>query len=124
MDRNRFKTYRRTKRRRRVRRKVFGSPDRPRLSVYRSLRNVYAQIVDDTRGVTIAQACSLELVRSGDLDATKAGNSEGASVVGEALAARAKDAGVSRVTFDRGGYKYHGRVKALADGARKGGLEF
>ena len=124
MNRNRFKTFRRAKRRKRVRKKVFGLPDRPRLSVFRSLRNVYAQIVDDTRGVTLACASSLELVRAGDLDAKQAGNSDGAAAVGEKLASRAKDAGVAQVTFDRGGYKYHGRVKALADGARKGGLEF
>ncbi len=124
MNRHRFKTYRRMKRRKRVRKKVLGLPDRPRLSVFRSLRNVYAQIVDDTRGVTLACASSLELVRAGDLDAKQAGNADGATAVGEKLAARAKDAGVAQVTFDRGGYKYHGRVKALADGARKGGLEF
>ena len=124
MNRQRFKTFRRMKRRRRVRNKVFGLPERPRLSVFRSLRNVYAQIVDDSRGVTLACASSLELVRAGDLDAKQAGNREGAEVVGEKLAARAKEAGIGQVTFDRGGYKYHGRVKALADGARKGGLEF
>ncbi len=124
MNRHRFKTVQRLNRRRRVRKKVFGLPERPRLSVFRSLRNVYAQIVDDTRGVTLACASSLELVRAGDLDTKKAGNSEGAAVVGEKLASRAKEAGIAQVKFDRGGYRYHGRVKALADGARKGGLEF
>jgi len=124
MNRQRFKTFRRMKRRLRVRKKVFGLPERPRLSVFRSLRNVYAQIVDDSRGVTLACASSLELVRAGDLDLKQAGNREGAGVVGEKLAPRAKEAGIAKVTFDRGGYKFHGRVKALADGARKGGLEF
>ena len=124
MDRHKFKSVRRLKRRRRVRKSVVGTTERPRLSVYRSLRNVYAQIIDDTRGVTIVSADSLEMVRAGDLDAVRAGNREGATVVGEKLAERAKDAGVVTVRFDRGGYKYHGRVQALADGARKGGLEF
>ena len=124
MDRQKFKSYRRLKRRRRVRKSVIGTAERPRLSVYRSLRNVYAQIIDDTRGATIVAADSLELVRAGDLDAIRAGNRDGATVVGEKLAARARDAGVVSVRFDRGGYKYHGRIQALADGARKGGLEF
>ena len=124
MDRHKFKTYRRQRRHRRVRRSVAGTSDRPRLTVFRSLRNVYAQIIDDTRGMTLVSASSVEMVRAGDLEAVRAGNREGAAVVGEALAARAKDAGVVQVRFDRSGYKYHGRVQALADGARKGGLEF
>jgi large subunit ribosomal protein L18 len=124
MDRHKVKTFQRERRQRRVRKKVQGTSERPRLSVFRSLRNVYAQIIDDTRGTTLASASSLELVRAGELEAAKAGNRVGAEVVGQKLAARAKDAGVAKVAFDRGGYKYHGRVRALADGARKGGLEF
>jgi large subunit ribosomal protein L18 len=124
MDRHKRKSDRRLKRRRRVRKSVTGTSDRPRLSVFRSLRNVYAQIIDDSAGRTLAYASSLELVRSGSLDAVRAGNREGAELVGTTIAERAKEAGVSRVRFDRGGYKYHGRVQALADGARKGGLEF
>ena len=124
MDRQKYKAFRRARRHRRVRGRIFGTADQPRLSVFRSLRNVYAQVIDDSRGVTLAQACSVEMVRAGDLDAVKAGNREGAGAVGTMIAARAKEAGVTRVRFDRGGYKFHGRVAALADGARKGGLEF
>jgi large subunit ribosomal protein L18 len=124
MDRQKLKRFRRTRRHRRVRGRVLGTAERPRLSVFRSLRNVYAQVIDDTNGVTLAQACSVEMVRAGDLDAVKAGNREGAEAVGSVIAERAKEAGVTQVRFDRGGYKFHGRVQALADGARKGGLEF
>ena len=124
MNRQRFKTYLRKRRHLRVRKKVFGSPERPRLAVFRSLRNVYAQIIDDTRGVTLTCADSLELVRAGTLTAVQAGNKEGAEAVGTRLAERAKEAGIVSVKFDRGGYKFHGRIQALADGARKNGLEF
>jgi large subunit ribosomal protein L18 len=107
----------RTKRHRRVRKKVIGTPERPRLAVFRSNRYVYAQVIDDTAGRTLASASSL---------ATKAGDDPiaNAKEVGLALAARAKEAGVTSVAFDRGGFMFHGRVKALADGAREGGLEF
>ena len=124
MDRYKFKTFRRARRHRRVRKSISGTAEQPRLSVFRSLRNVYAQVIDDVRGTTLVQASSLEMVRAGDLDAVKAGNREGAEAVGAMIAERAKEAGVTRVCFDRGGYKFHGRVQALADGARKGGLEF
>ena len=107
----------RTKRHRRVRKKVVGTPDRPRLAVFRSNRHVYAQLIDDVAGRTLASASSL---------ATKAGDDpvSNAKEVGLALATRAKEAGVTVVAFDRGGFMYHGRVKALADGAREGGLDF
>ena len=124
MNRQKFKAFRKARRHRRVRGRILGTAERPRLSVFRSLKNVYAQVIDDVRGVTLAQASSVEMVRAGDLDGVKAGNREGAEAVGSVIAERAKEAGVTQVRFDRGGYKYHGRVAALADGARKGGLEF
>ncbi len=102
----------------RIRKRVTGTPERPRLAVYRSLKHISAQIIDDTKGITLASASSLEK----DLKAT--GNAEGAKLVGKALAERAKSAGVDKVVFDRGGFQYHGRVASLADGAREAGLEF
>jgi large subunit ribosomal protein L18 len=102
-----------------VRRKLRGTSERPRLSVYRSNRYIYAQVIDDTEGVTLATASSQEPeLRSDRL------NLETAAKVGSLVADRAKEAGVSTVVFDRGGYKYHGRLKALADAAREAGLEF
>jgi large subunit ribosomal protein L18 len=101
----------------RVRKNVIGSTERPRLSVFRSLKHISAQIIDDSTGNTIASASTYEK------DGGK-GNAEGAKIVGQRLAERAKAAGVSKVVFDRGGNRYHGRVAALADGARDGGLEF
>ncbi len=109
---------RRTRRRRRVRAKVRGSAERPRLSVYRSNRGLFAQLIDDEAGHTIAQASWTE----GDL--RELTGSERAKKAGELIAQRAKEAGVQTCVFDRGGYRYHGRVAALADGAREGGLEF
>ena len=108
----------RLRRHRRVRGKVSGTAERPRLAVFRSNKGVFAQLVDDERGVTVASASWLKLRPFGG---TK---SEQAAEVGKALAAAAKSAGVTRCVFDRGGYLYHGRVKALAEGAREGGLEF
>jgi large subunit ribosomal protein L18 len=106
----------------RVRKKVHGTAEKPRLSVYRSLSHIHAQIIDDVSGNTIASASDLEAEGK-----TRAGGKpklERARVVGELLGQRAKDRGVSVVVFDRGGYKYHGRVKALAEAARKAGLAF
>ncbi|MBI2708773.1 MAG: 50S ribosomal protein L18 [Actinobacteria bacterium] len=109
----------RISRHRRVRKKVRGTADRPRLAVFRSNRHVSAQIVDDVSGRTLAAASTLEA----DLrDAS--GNVDGAAKVGERLAERATAAGITTVVFDRGGFRYHGRVAALADAARRGGLEF
>ncbi|MFZ0626778.1 MAG: 50S ribosomal protein L18 [Acidimicrobiia bacterium] len=103
----------------RVRKNVNGTGDRPRLAVYRSNRYIYAQLIDDVDGRTIASASSQEPdLKSGKLDVGTAAK------VGEAIADRAKEAGISSVVFDRGGYKFHGRVKALADAAREAGLEF
>ena len=103
----------------RVRKKVFGTPERPRLSVYRSEKNIYAQIIDDVNAVTLVSASSLEK----DF-AAKGGNKEGAKLVGEMIAKKALDKGVTEVVFDRGGYIYHGRVQQLADAARESGLKF
>jgi large subunit ribosomal protein L18 len=109
---------RRLKRRRRVRAKIRGTAERPRISVFRSNRGVFAQLIDDDSGRTIASASWIES------DLRKLGPMEQAQRVGAALAERAKAAGVETAVFDRGGYQYHGRVKALADGAREGGLNF
>lgn len=103
----------------RVRKKVFGTPERPRLSVYRSEKNIYAQIIDDINATTLVSASSLEK----DFSA-KGGNKEGAKLVGELVAKKAIEKGLTEVVFDRGGYVYHGRVQALAEGAREAGLKF
>ena len=103
----------------RVRGKISGTPERPRLNVFRSNANIYAQIIDDVNGVTLVAANTLEKEFEG-----ATGNCEAAKKVGLALAERAKAKGIDKVVFDRGGYVYHGRIAALADGAREGGLEF
>ncbi len=106
----------------RIRRTVRGDADRPRLSVFRSLGHIYAQVIDDQRQRTVAAASSLDPeIRT---EAAKAKKAEAGRLVGRLIARRAKEKGVRWVVFDRGGYLYHGRVKALADGAREGGLEF
>lgn len=107
----------------RVRKKVSGTSERPRLSVFRSLKHIYAQVIDDTTGRTIAAASSQEALQ-GNGEASSGPKTEVSTAVGKALAERALAAGVTQVVFDRGGCKYHGRVKALADGSREGGLEF
>jgi large subunit ribosomal protein L18 len=109
---------RRARRHKRVRKDVFGTAERPRLVVFRSNRGIAAQLVDDVEGKTLAAASWLE--KRG----AKGSKTDQAAEVGKLLAANAKKAGIQRVVFDRGGYLYHGRVKALADGAREGGLEF
>ncbi len=106
----------------RVRKTVSGTTERPRLNVYRSLDNIYAQVIDDTQGVTLVSASTMDKELRGDMEGLK--KMDAAKRVGAAVAERAKAAGVNTVVFDRGGYRYHGRVKALADGAREGGLEF
>ena len=115
------KYERRQIRRYRIRNKVSGTTNRPRLSVFRSSAHIYAQIIDDFEGVTLAQASSRDDVKSLVEGKGKVGLS---AAVGKLLAQRAKEQGISAVAFDRGGYLYHGRVKALADGARAGGLNF
>lgn len=108
----------RQKRHNRVRARAIGTPERPRLNVFRSLSHIYAQIIDDSRGHTLVAASTLDKTVA---DAPKI---EQARAVGKLVAERAVAAGLSKVVFDRGGYLYHGRIKALADGAREGGLDF
>ena len=116
---NRQRELRRT-RHRRVRRKVAGTTERPRLAVFRSTRHMVAQVIDDSTGRTVAAASTVEA----DLRSGATGNKQAATAVGRLVAERAKAAGVSRVVFDRGGFLYHGRVAAVADAARQAGLEF
>ena len=106
----------------RVRTRVSGTTERPRLCVYRSLGHIYTQVIDDATGKTLASASSVDKETKKGLKG--GGNIAAAKVIGKAIADRAKAAGVSKVVFDRGGYKYHGRVKALADAAREAGLQF
>ena len=115
------KHERRRIRRYRIRNRVVGSTERPRLSVFRSSTHIYAQIVDDVKGITLTHASSRDDVKALVEGKGKVGTS---TAVGKLLAQRAKEQGISAVAFDRGGYLYHGRVKALADGARAGGLNF
>lgn len=118
MDRQKLKTRRRHRRQVGIRRRITGTSQRPRLCVFRSLNHIYAQIIDDMAGRTLAAASTRGL----KLD--KTGNASAASAVGKQIAEKAKAAGVQRVAFDRGGFAYHGRIKALAEAAREGGLEF
>ncbi|HOJ09495.1 MAG TPA: 50S ribosomal protein L18 [Clostridiales bacterium] len=104
----------------RIRNKVFGTTERPRLNVFRSLNNIYAQIIDDTTGMTLVAASTLDI--KGKIN--YGGNKEAAKEVGRCIGERALEKGIKRVVFDRGGYIYHGRVKELADAAREAGLEF
>ena len=113
----------RQKRKRRVRKRVRGTPERPRLSVFRSSRHIYAQIVDDTSGRTLIEYSSLSKEAQAELK-QKGGNKEGSSLVGASVAKKASEKGIKRVVFDRNGFLYHGRIKALADAAREHGLEF
>jgi len=108
----------RARRKLRIRKKISGTTERPRLTVFRSNNQIYAQVVDDSHGTTLAQATSLKLEKA------EANKSQVAEQVGEAIAQLCVTKGIKQVVFDRNGYIYHGRVKALADGARKGGLEF
>ena len=111
------RTQQRTRRRRRVRKKITGSADKPRLAVFRSNRHTYAQLIDDANSKTLAAASTLTVPAGDDPKAQ-------AKAVGKALAEAAKAAGIKHATFDRGGFRYHGRVQAVAEGAREGGLEF
>ena len=120
MQKQKLKQFRRSRRKTRTRRRVMGEPARPRLTVFRSLNHIYAQLVDDMSGTTVASASSAE----SSLGLSSTGNREAAKKVGETLAERAKSKGVEAIVFDRNGFPFHGRVKALADGAREGGLKF
>lgn len=121
-DKNKKKAARHQRRQWSGRKNIFGSPARPRLNVFRSDKHIYAQVIDDHDGKTLVAASSTSTEVRGDLK--NGGNVAAAKKVGAAIAARAKDAGITKVAFDRGGRKYHGRVKALADAARQGGLQF
>jgi len=112
----------RRRRKLRVRKKIYGTAERPRLSVFRSNRHIYAQIIDDMAGVTLASASTLSKSLRGSI--AYGGNKAAAEAVGTAIAKQALDIGIKCISFDRNGYKYHGRVKALADAARKAGLVF
>ncbi len=117
-----FKKEARLRRKKRVRKKVFGTTQRPRLSVFRSARHIYAQIIDDSQGLTLVAASSMEKnLRAG----TEPGDKKAVAIkIGKLIAGRAKEKGISTVVFDRGGFMYHGRIKALSDAAREGGLTF
>ncbi len=118
MEKNRLKTLRRTRRRTGIRKRLRGTPDKPRLSIFRSAKHMYAQVIDDLNGKTLASASTVQ-------QKTKnGGNVASAQAVGTAVAEAAKAAGITEVAFDRNGFRYHGRVKALADAAREGGLKF
>jgi large subunit ribosomal protein L18 len=122
MDKSKAKRLARQRRHARVRKHVSGTADRPRLCVFRSLRHIRAQVIDDTSGHTLAAASTLDGGVRSQIEGKD--KSAQAAAVGEVIAQRALEAGITRIVFDRGGYKYHGRVKRLADAARKAGLEF
>jgi large subunit ribosomal protein L18 len=122
MNRQKAKEKRRLRRRLHVRRRIVGTPERPRLTVFRSSKHIYAQLIDDTSGATLAAASSLTPEIHKDLP--YGGNVKAAVVVGKKLAEAAKAKGIQKAAFDRGHYRYHGRLKALADAAREGGLQF
>jgi len=105
-----------------IRKKIKGTPERPRLSVYRSVQHIYAQLIDDTKGVTLVATSTLDNALKGEI--SYGGNLEAAKAVGNLIAKKAIDKGINKVVFDRGGNVYHGRIAALADAAREGGLEF
>ncbi len=117
------KALARLRRKKRIRKKVHGTPERPRLVVFRSARHIYAQLVDDVNQKTLTGVSTVTPSLRDELQGVT-GKVEKAKLVGKAIAEKAKELGVTRVVFDRGGYRYHGRVKAVADGAREGGLEF
>lgn len=120
MNKNKHKVRRRVRRHGGIRKRVIGTPSRPRLAVYRSLKHIYVQVIDDLAGRTLLSASTLDP----DAGAHKTADCAAAAAVGSLLAKRAKEAGITDVCFDRGGFRYHGRIKALADAARKEGLNF
>ena len=121
----RTKEDRRVRIKLRMRKRIEGTPERPRLSVFRSLAHIYVQVIDDRNGRTIAAASTVEPTVKGTLgDGARGGNAAGAEAVGKAIAERLKEKGITRVVFDRNGFLYHGRIKAVAEAARQAGLEF
>lgn len=120
MDRQKSKATRRNRRRVGIRRKISGTPSRPRLAVYRSLNHMYVQVIDDITGRTLAAAST----RDKEASSSEGGKSDASALVGKQIAERAKAAGITAVTMDRAGFRYHGRIKAMADAAREAGLQF
>jgi large subunit ribosomal protein L18 len=120
MNKTTLKTTQRARRKRGIRKNIFGTPQRPRLTIFRSARHIYAQVVDDLKGHTLVSASTAEKTNK----VAHGGNVEAAKLIGKAVAERAKEKGITAVTFDRNGFRYHGRVKAIADAAREGGLKF
>ena len=115
----------REKRHQRIRLRLAGTPERPRLAVFRSVSQIYAQVIDDLSGKTLVAASSVEpAIKGAWAKDVQGGNAKGAEAIGRAIAERAKEKGISRVVFDRGGFLYHGRIRAVAEAARKAGLEF
>src|SRR5260370_36421793 len=119
MDQQKIKHHRQLRRRHHVRKKILGTGERPRLSIFRSSKHIYAQLIDDVHGVTLVTVSSLA-----EDSLPYGGNKKAAGLVGQRVAEAAKEKGISKVAFDRGHYRYHGRLKALADAAREGGLQF
>ncbi|MAS37637.1 MAG: 50S ribosomal protein L18 [Anaerolineaceae bacterium] len=122
MDANKKKYQARIKRHRRARNHIVGTPERPRMNIYRSLDNIYVQVIDDAAGHTLASASTLD--KEVIAQAQGMSKTDAAKIVGKIAGERAKEAGVAKIVFDRGGYQYHGRVAAVAEGAREAGLEF
>jgi large subunit ribosomal protein L18 len=120
MNRVQLKRFRRIRRKHGIRHRVFGVPNRPRLSIFRSARHMYAQVIDDLSGRTLVSAATNEKAHPSE----NGGNVEAAKAIGQRIAERAREAGIDTVVFDRNGFRYHGRVKAVADAAREGGLKF
>lgn len=120
MNRVELKTHQRARRKKGLRKRILGVPERPRLSVFRSAKHIYAQVIDDLSGKTLASASTTEKPKKVD----KGGNKAAAEVVGVNIAKRAGEAGITKIVFDRNGFRYHGRIQVLADAARKGGLQF
>ncbi len=118
MEKNKLKTLRRSRRKTGIRKRLFGTPEQPRLTIFRSSKHLYAQVIDDVSGKTLVAASTIAA------KIEQGGNIAAASQVGKAIAEKAKAAGVEAVAFDRNGFRYHGRVKALAEAAREGGLKF
>ncbi len=122
MNQRKIVETRRLRRQRHVRKRLHGTPARPRLAVFRSSKHIYAQVINDDNGTTLASASTLDAAIRGD--AAYGGNKAAAAIVGRVVAERAKEAGIDKICFDRRSYKYHGRVQALADAARAAGLQF
>ena len=118
MDKNKQKIKRRVRRKAGIRKRIIGTPQRPRLTVYRSSKHIYAQVIDDLAGKTLLAASTIQIKQA------SSGNVDAATAIGTAVAEQAKSSGIEQVAFDRNGYKYHGRVKALAEAARAAGLRF